>query len=313
MGDLHSNRFKKPATTKHTTCWQLALSLVFGIVFGVALTYVFTLMPTTPPSAQPDDQNGTAPPPHEEVALSPVAPSIETANAALDVVDATPNFDHALFRNGARIITSLTSPSIRSPVGGLYSTPIADKHVGLIVHESRGPPSVPEVALGLYSDERALWFFNGAHGTLTVALPAPVLIRSVVFKPHPIQRSCLPLDVNIWGLIVSPDSQRAEPEDFPWPATAFPLQLQKTGELRLRLAQSLFVNSTAPCWMPMGSTENMRLARGERIMVTMPSAIVEQHLRVHIVAIEFRRNGGSDSTCFPGLSVHDSEIAPSQA
>ena len=43
------------------------------------------------------------------------------------------------------------------PIPTLYEVAVESPSVELLVRDSHGPPSIPEIALDLYSDVRALW------------------------------------------------------------------------------------------------------------------------------------------------------------
>ncbi|EJD33254.1 hypothetical protein AURDEDRAFT_177670 [Auricularia subglabra TFB-10046 SS5] len=309
--DLRSERFR-PADARPSMSFpkRLLLPLFLGILVGVAVT---AWVPSLPFNRSAGSALGTV----EQAEPAGEQPSIaafEAANDVLNVVAASNQdesalpVDHASFLNGARIIDSLTTPSTPLHVPTLYAHNIPHQLVSLVVHESRGPPSIPEVALGLYSDSRALWFFDGSEGTLAVALASPVPVRFIVLKRHSTPKACLPLDVNIWGLVVSPDSERVQADTFAWPKTAFPVQLQKAKELQASLPQSLYSVSGAPQWIPLGSLRDIRLVGSSGLPIPMPHSMTDHHLAVHVVAIEFLRNGGGDHTCFPGFGVYSSDI-----
>ncbi|EJD33425.1 hypothetical protein AURDEDRAFT_177490, partial [Auricularia subglabra TFB-10046 SS5] len=95
-------------------------------------------------------------------------------------------------------------------------------------HASRGTPSIPELALGLTGDPRALWFFDGVRGTLGFVLPEPVVVDTVRINGHlshgPARR-CLPRDLVIWGAILPSQSDNLTWSMFDWPNTPLPQEL----------------------------------------------------------------------------------------
>ncbi|EJD32524.1 hypothetical protein AURDEDRAFT_178393 [Auricularia subglabra TFB-10046 SS5] len=207
--------------------------------------------------------------------------------------------NHAAFSRGARIIDSLTTPSLPTPIPNLYSSTFANIDVGRQVLGSHGPPSIPEAALGLFDDARALWFFDGEEGQLTVALAKPVLVSALRIHAHGVPRTCWPRHVSVWGLIPSSDAHRANRNLFDWPRSGFPEPLRAP----FATTRSSFVKVASPRWVPMGRTENVSMGGN---FTDIAISRTTQNFPVTVVSLEFKRNWGERFTCFSGLAVYDS-------
>ncbi|EJD50011.1 hypothetical protein AURDEDRAFT_121985 [Auricularia subglabra TFB-10046 SS5] len=248
-------------------------------------------------------QQATSPiPPHALAAASVPTDAPGFFRAGFVSCEMPSFFDHAAFHNGARVVDSLTSANLRSPVTDIYATEIADEVVSTLVRASSDPPSVPEVAIDLYSDRRALWFFKDPPGVLAVALRSPVVVRAVYLRSHSVDRPCLPRDVNIWGLVMPPDAVRCTEDMFRWPRTGCPDRLKRANTFKLSLAQKFFMQPAEPRWVPMASARGLRLDQGHALM-NASARLVRAHIPVHVIAVEFKTNWGEDYSCFPGLSV----------
>ncbi|EJD38814.1 hypothetical protein AURDEDRAFT_172133 [Auricularia subglabra TFB-10046 SS5] len=215
--------------------------------------------------------------------------------------------NYASFHNGARVIYKLTSSSIPVPFHGLFESTAENAYVDLLVRDSHGP-SLPEAALGLMLDARALWFFNDTPGILTVSFPSPVFFEAIHFIGHPTKRPCQPRAINAWGLVVPPDARRVRYGMFVWPD--FPVSLQVTPTLPItRSAKGLFVRESYPRWIPLGQFEN--LPRGEgSFKFSLSSEVLHERFPVHMVALEFLHNWGAPYTCFAGLEIYPATILP---
>ncbi|EJD33559.1 hypothetical protein AURDEDRAFT_177364 [Auricularia subglabra TFB-10046 SS5] len=209
--------------------------------------------------------------------------------------------NHAEFSRGARVIDSLTTASLDIPIPDLYSSTFVDPDAKRQALTSHGPPSIPEAALGLFDDARALWFFAGAEGLLTVALTRPTLVTTVRLQGHGVARTCLPRHINVWGLVTPPDEQRIPWNLFDWPGGEFPLPLRAPFERE----RSYFTSSARPRWVPMGHSDHIS-PTGNSTDISVMSAVVTAQLPVHVVSIEFKRNWGAEYTCFSGLGLFDS-------
>ncbi|EJD34377.1 hypothetical protein AURDEDRAFT_176570 [Auricularia subglabra TFB-10046 SS5] len=271
------------------------LVLALGMLLGMSSTYYALRMPTTSGGHTEDTlQRQLSPLPERYEAEGP----IELGSGS------TPTFfDHAAFKNGGRIVDSLTSATLPGQIIDLYNATVSDNVVDILVRASSGPPSMPEVSIGLFSDPRALWFSTGHDGTLTVALSSPAIVRSLHLKPHLRNRACLPRDLNIWGLVMPPDAGRCKQSMFLWPPTGFPSSLQKANKFKLRRTKTYFQNRPVePHWVPLGTPRGLRLDKSGAA-VFAPSSLDEHGIYVHMIAVEFRANWGSAYTCFPGLAV----------
>ncbi|EJD50005.1 hypothetical protein AURDEDRAFT_121982 [Auricularia subglabra TFB-10046 SS5] len=304
---LHNDRFRKqPPPVAHCVSgyrqYLTALCLVaIGLTLGLNLDRISSAF--LPRSTM---QQATSPiPPHALAAASVPTDAPGFFRAGFVSCEMPSFFDHAAFHNGARVVDSLTSANLRSPVTDIYTTEIADEAINNLVHGSCPPPSTPEIAIDLYSDRRALWFFKDSPGTLAVALPSPVIVRAIYLRAHSAARSCLPRDVNIWGLVVPPDSMCLTAGMLRWPDTEVPFRLQQGNRIkstRLEKILRLFKEPSQSCWVPLASARGLQLHHGDAL-VNASAQLVAKRIPVHIIAVEFLINWGDIYTCFPGLGV----------
>ncbi|EJD33891.1 hypothetical protein AURDEDRAFT_177039 [Auricularia subglabra TFB-10046 SS5] len=120
------------------------------------------------------------------------------------------NYDHLLFINGARVIQELTTESAHVRSTHLFNDSIIlEHHLNVAVRNSMGPPSVPEAALGIFSDKRVLWYFSGSRGFLGIAPSRRILIERVILKSvhSAAPEACIPDEVTLWGLVLLPRNE----------------------------------------------------------------------------------------------------------
>lgn len=209
------------------------------------------------------------------------------------------SLDEPMFQNGARIVDIWTSPTLPPPDVALYPSKMTNPYVDMLVGYGRGPVATPEVALNLYLDRRALWFFAGHHATLTAALPNPVRIEKIRLRGYPARR-CLPRDVNVWGL-VSPRGYNISSIDFHWPASDLPTELQRKATFPTTILQRRFMG-LHPSWIPLMQVHNLPLGDHSHD-IPVDEIVTANGLAVHAVSLEFRRNWGNVYSCFAGLGV----------
>ncbi|EJD38807.1 hypothetical protein AURDEDRAFT_172126 [Auricularia subglabra TFB-10046 SS5] len=202
--------------------------------------------------------------------------------------------DHGSFTNGARVVDAWTSASFSPPGVDPYSPTPSHPSLNLLTHASRGTPSIPELALGLTGDPRALWFFDGVRGTLGFVLPEPVVVDTVRINGHlshgPARR-CLPRDLVIWGAILPSQSDNLTWSMFDWPNTPLPQELAGPAHPGLARAGTFAVPPEV-VWIPLTQLHDVSRSSDRDFAIT--GASVGIGIPVYAVTVQFLRNYGEE-------------------
>ncbi|KAF8635159.1 hypothetical protein AX15_000501 [Amanita polypyramis BW_CC] len=142
--------------------------------------------------------------------------------------DALSKPDYALFSAGARVIPSLTSPTLE-----LRPPTVSSRFLAFVTGHGYALGRPPVTALHHEVQNGFCWPFSGSQGQLGVALAAPVKVESISIDHVPKEvafdvRSA-PREMEVWGLVEGEDNvkkvkerrvqEEVQEEEYPYPPT----------------------------------------------------------------------------------------------
>ena len=213
--------------------------------------------------------------------------------------------DHLAFRNGARVLSQITSPAI--PIL-LSPAPAGPRHV---LQPFDTLLAIPEAALGVFVDPSIVYHFAGHHGVLGILLDTPSVPSRVLLKgaPSAVVQTCAARTIVVWALVnvggrtLHPAGRTAPPA-----LSALKLEGYSTTWLQRRIILQKIRPIHSPAsdlrWVLLAVAEDLDSTTADYVLYPTTKLSNQTPPETFAIAIELSGNqSGQNFTCFTGLRL----------